>query len=452
MLDRPDRPVYVLDDEQTIVFCNKACRQWLGPAAGELPGRRCAYHSSPDVTGPDAVAAALCPPPGVFRGQPSAASVCRVDETGRAAFRRARFIPLGLAPDEVIGVVAILDAEDLPERPPSQAPSPPEAETGTESVRLRESLQRFRRQTVALFGIDRLVGNSPAMRRARAQVELAAGSRASVLLVGPAGSGRQQMATAIHYGTAPEAAGTMVPLACSLLGPELIRSAVNAVAAMNRPGEQAAAGTFLFLQADQVAVEIQEDLAAMLSARPPQLRLIAAAEQPLGELVRRGRYREDLAAVLSTITIELPPLVQRREDLPLLAQVFLEEANARGGKQIAGFSPEALDRLDHYAWPGNIDELAQMVAESHRRAAGPEVLPEDLPERLRWAAEAASRPRRKDETIVLDEFLGRIERELIRRALSRSKGNKAKAARLLGLTRPRLYRRMVQLGLEEGQP
>ena len=190
----------------------------------------------------------------------------------------------------------------------------------------------------------------------------------------------------------------------------------------------------------------------MLAARPPQLRLIAAAEQPLGELARRGRYREDLAGVLSTITIELPPLAERREDLPLLAQVFLEEANAGSGKQLVGFSPEALDRLDAYAWPGNIDELAQMVAERCRQAAGPEVQPDDLPERLRWVAEAATRPQRKEETIVLDEFLGRIERELIRRALARAKGNKARAARLLGLTRPRLYRRMVQLGLEGAGP
>ena len=86
------------------------------------------------------------------------------------------------------------------------------------------------------------------------------------------------------------------------------------------------------------------------------------------------------------------------------------------------------------------------------RAAGPEVQPEDLPERLRWVAEAATRPQRKEEAIVLDEFLGRIERELIRRALARAKGNKARAARLLGLTRPRLYRRMVQLGLEGAGP
>ena len=179
------------------------------------------------------------------------------------------------------------------------------------------------------------------------------------------------------------------------------------------------------------------------------MRLIATAEQSLLELARRGRCREDLAALLSTIAIELPPLAQRREDLPLLAQLFLEEANARGGKQLGGFSPEALDRLDGYSWPGNLDELAQTVAESHARAEGPLVQAEDLPERLRWAAETILRPRRKDETIVLDEFLGRIERELIRRALARAKGNKAKAARLLGLTRPRLYRRMVLLGLEE---
>ena len=88
------------------------------------------------------------------------------------------------------------------------------------------------------------------------------------------------------------------------------------------------------------------------------------------------------------------------------------------------------------------------MAEAHRRAAGREIDVADLPERLRLAGQAAAHPRRPEETIVLDEYLGRVERELIRRALARAKGNKARAARLLGMTRPRLYRRMVQLGLE----
>jgi DNA-binding NtrC family response regulator len=140
--------------------------------------------------------------------------------------------------------------------------------------------------------------------------------------------------------------------------------------------------------------------------------------------------------------------------LPLLAQCFLEENNARGGKQLGGFSPQALDRLDAYVWPGNGDELAKVVAEAWAHAEGPLVQAADLPPRLALAAEPAGHPRRKDETIVLDEFLEQIQRELIGRAMQRSRGNKAKAARLLGLTRPRLYRRLLQLGMavDHGRP
>ena len=153
--------------------------------------------------------------------------------------------------------------------------------------------------------------------------------------------------------------------------------------------------------------------------------------------------------MLSTIVIELPSLAQRRDDLPLLAQLFLEDVNASGTRQIGGFTPAALDALDAYPWPGNLDELAAVVTEAHQRARGAEIDVGDLPEKLHWAAQAAAHPRANEETIVLEEYLARVERELIRRALARCRGNKAKAARLLGMTRPRLYRRMVQLGLEE---
>ena len=162
-------------------------------------------------------------------------------------------------------------------------------------------------------------------------------------------------------------------------------------------------------------------MAAILPAASCPLRVISTAATPLVDLPPRGLYREDLAAMLSTITIELPPLAKRRDDLPLLAQALLEEQNARGGKQLGGFSSEAIDRICAYAWPGNVAELAQVVAESHARAAGTLIAREELPERLRLAAEAAARPRRKEEPIQLDEFVARIERELIRRALARRK-------------------------------
>ena len=125
----------------------------------------------PKLAGPDAVAAGLCPPPAVFSGQEATAGVCRPGEAGQTAYRQARFIPLGASADEVIGVVALLGSEDFPE---PTADSPP-ASVESEPVQLRELLQRFRRQAVLRHGIDRLVGISPAIRRARAQVELAAG-------------------------------------------------------------------------------------------------------------------------------------------------------------------------------------------------------------------------------------------------------------------------------------
>jgi DNA-binding NtrC family response regulator len=215
-----------------------------------------------------------------------------------------------------------------------------------------------------------------------------------------------------------------------------------------RPGE--ARGTLLLNDADQLPREVQDEMARTLSAKSFPLRVIATSRQALGSLAAQGRYREPLASLLSTIVIELPPLAERRADLPLLAQILLEEVNSRGSKQLAGFSSEALDCLDAYSWPGNCDELAQMVAEAHQRAEGPYVESTDLPERIHLAAYAAAHPARIEESIVLDEFLGRIERELVSRALAQAKGNKTKAAKLLGMTRPRLYRRLVHLGLEEG--
>jgi DNA-binding NtrC family response regulator len=179
------------------------------------------------------------------------------------------------------------------------------------------------------------------------------------------------------------------------------------------------------------------------------LRIIATSIAPLDELAAQNRFRPDLACALSTVAIQLPPLSHRREDIPLLAQAFLEEQNAHGAKQLRGFSPEALDQLAAYPWPGNIDELAAAVREAHSKAEGHQVVPADLPQRIFLAVAARRLPRREPQPIDLESFLWQIERELIERALRLAKGNKTKAARMLKLTRPRLYRRMVQLGFED---
>jgi DNA-binding NtrC family response regulator len=180
------------------------------------------------------------------------------------------------------------------------------------------------------------------------------------------------------------------------------------------------------------------------------LRFLATSEQAPDALLAQGRLHPLLAAAVGTLVIRLPPLAERREDIPLAIQLAVEELNAERKRQFRGFSPAAVDALVAYSWPGNLAELRRIVAEAVDRATAPEITLADLPRRLDQAAAVARRPARADEPIVLAEFLTGIERQLIERALAQAKGNKARAARLLGLTRPRLYRRMVQLGLEAG--
>jgi DNA-binding NtrC family response regulator len=449
LLNSAAQPVYVLDDELVILFCNDACQDWVGRRADELLGRRCRYHSTEEVGETDAAAAGLCPPPGAMAGQDVAGVVVRIDPVdGRLARRRARFVPLGRRTEGIVGLVVLVDGEDLPEADLLAAGKLPEQ---SETAWLHEQVRAFRRRTAGRYRADLLIGESPAIRRARTQIVLAASSRASVLIFGPPGSGRQHTARAIHYADAPKSAGSLVPLACGLLGEELIGSTVAALAKRELGGQQSAQTTLLLNDVDRLPRGAQIQLARLLGERAFPLRLIATAAESLLKMARQDRFREDLASILATIEIALPPLAERREDLPMLLQLFVEEANAKtkSPKQVAGFSREALDRLDAYAWPGNLDELIRLTAAAHAKAEGVEIVSGDLPERIRLAAEATARPRREEETIVLDEFLGRVERELLRRALRQAKGNKTKAAKLLGMTRPRLYRRLVQLGLIE---
>jgi DNA-binding NtrC family response regulator len=287
------------------------------------------------------------------------------------------------------------------------------------------------------------------MRQIRGQVRLAIAGRPQVTISGPPGSGREHLARTIHYHETEEAAPPLVPLSCALLDAELLQSTVEAFVRSCAELETERPAALLLLDADQLPRDAQAALMGFLNIPEFDLHVIATTRQPLAGLAGREEFRPDLACALSTLVIELPDLCRRREDIPLLAQLFVEQENAAGKRQIGGFVSESLDELTAYPWPGNLDELAAAVREAHARAEGPFIQPEDLPQRIRLAADAAAYSKREEETVVLDEFLGQIEAEVISRALRRAKGNKTKAASLLGINRTRLLRRIDQLGLDE---
>jgi DNA-binding NtrC family response regulator len=132
----------------------------------------------------------------------------------------------------------------------------------------------------------------------------------------------------------------------------------------------------------------------------------------------------------------------------LIVQLLVEDWNVGSDRQLAGTAPETIDLLATYGWPGNWAELAEVITHSCEVASGPLILPSDLPRAFQLALAAQARPKRPVETIKLPQFLSEVERELIARALTQTKGNKAKAARLLGISRPTLLRRLSRLRLE----
>lgn len=437
-------PIYALSEQRRIVYCNPACAAWLECEADQLLGERCDYHSAAAPTRAATLAAALCPSPAVFQGEPAKGLLTVSLPSGELSRRQARFLPLG--PDAIAasGVLALVDAHEQPADPPADAAIA--GEPGPEQ--LHQELADFQRQLANLYQPGRLIGDSPAMRRVRQQIALAAGARSRAIVVGPPGSGREHVARTIHYTGQQEPAGPLTPVPSPLVDAELLQASITAFSQRAAQVETGRHGTLLLLEVDQLPEDAQRELAGFLSLPDFRLAAIGTARRSLLELAAEGKYRADVAYALSTLVIELPPLAQRRADLPKLAQMLLEELNAGGGRQVGGFSPEALDALADYHWPGGVEELAEVIRAAHRAVEGPLVLSRHLPKLLRLAAEAAAQPSRPPEPIVLDDYLLDVERELIRRALAQAKGNKSRAARLLGMTRARLHRRVDQWGLD----
>ena len=428
------QPFYLLDGSFTLTFCNKALEEWTGCEADHLIGQRLRYHSPGSRKKHEIIAAALAPPPEVFDGQRKRTTLT-IDQITTISRRSAEFIPLH--PE---GVLVLVDAEETTSQTITEDTQ--ERQAATE---LHQTLFSLRRRQAGRFRWDRMIGSSPTMQRIRRSARLAVDSTASVLILGEPGVGKEYLALAVHH--AQDNAGALIPIDCRLLPPELIASTILAFRKRYQREETTSRHTVLLKDADLFPVTLLSLITDFVAANPRNQRIMATS--PI-----RPEYwphPESLPFLLGTITIDLPPLRERKDDIPLLAQLFLEENNVTEEKQLAGFTSESLDLLTEYPWPGNIDELERFVAEAHTKAKGRLIATGDLPLRLHDRVDAVLHPAAADEPINLEKFLLDIERELIERALRQAKDNKTRAAELLGITRPRLYRRLEQLGLlDEG--
>ena len=334
---------------------------------------------------------------------------------------------------------------------------------------LREENVRLREELGHRYKFDSIVGNSPKMQEILAAVARVAPTRSTVLLCGESGVGKDMIARAIHHHS-PRAAMPFVKINCTAIPETLMESELfgyekgaftGAAAARAGKFEQADGGTVFLdeigdgpaaIQLKRLRVLQERELERLGSnkTRAVDVRVIAATNVDLRRALEEGNFREDLYYRLNVFPITIPPLRERREDIPPLAEYFLDKCAAELGSAVSRIAPEAMRKLVDYEWSGNVRELENVIERALVLATGDELQPEDIrldfaPRRSVAAVNGATEGAEfLAEGVTLDEH----EKTLIREALRRANGNKSQAARLLGLTRNALRYRLSQMGLE----
>jgi DNA-binding NtrC family response regulator len=446
-LNASTTPVFLLNASRQIVFFSFGCEQLTGWTADEIVGQASNYDSRSDGPAMEALANSLCPPPEVWAGQELRLPVYLTLRKGESAARLLNYFPLKDEQGQVKSVLGVIE----PIRQPQQriAVSP--------AHQLHAELAALRLNLRQRFGIKTLVCRSEPMVRALAQIQLARNSQESVFLQGEQGTGKEHIARLIHYESAARGRA-FVPLDCRKLPAwELIQTFRRL---FETPPEDDGGvpslqpGTVYLQDVEHMPRDAQERLVAAYREKSSQeaarLRLMSSSTGSLQQAVESDAVRADLFYLLTTLSIELPPLRRRIDDLPPLAQHFLEGLNRGAEKQIGGFAEDVWEQFRKYNWPGNLDELTTIVAEARAACTNTVIGLGDLPFRFRTGLDAqAVGPRIEPQAVPLDPLLLQVETEQIQLALKQSRNNKSKAAELLGINRQRLHRRMQILGIED---
>jgi two-component system response regulator AtoC len=317
---------------------------------------------------------------------------------------------------------------------------------------------------------DRLIGESTAMKNLRAQIRQVAPFKTNILITGESGTGKEAVARTIHE-SGPRADHPWVAINCSAIPRDLMESELFGFvkgaftgASQNRLGrlEQANHGTLFLDEIGDLDIAMQAKLLRVLqerefspvgsdSIRRIDVRIVTATNRDLQDLVRQNLFREDLLYRLDVYNIHVPPLRERTEDIPILANAFLQEFRAEMGKPVTGISDEAMAAMHAYGWPGNVRELRNAIERSLLTCSGDTIRKQDLPDKicsLQPDSESAAAGFEGEGGSGLDEWLAETEKKIILQALDESDGVQANAARLLKISERSLWHRLKKYNIQ----
>ena len=328
---------------------------------------------------------------------------------------------------------------------------------------LREENRQLKAELGRRYEFDNIIGRSPAMQEIFDTIERVAPTRATVLLAGESGVGKDLVARAIHFHS-PRRDRPLVKINCSAIPENLMESELFGYekgaftgANTSKPGkfEQADTGTVFLDEIGDVPGQIQVKLLRILQEREFErlgsnttrhidVRVVAATNSDLREALEQGAFREDLYYRLNVVPLNIPPLRERKQDIPFLANHFIHKLAPDSGSRVESITEAGMEKLVAYHWPGNVRELENVIER------GLVMCTETALDAADIRLESAPRPRGNSDSHFLPDgmTLDQYEQDILKEALRRADGNKSQAARLLGLTRNALRYRLTQMGME----
>ena len=334
-------------------------------------------------------------------------------------------------------------------------------EKALEERRLRHEVSALRQELRTRYHFENLIGKSRAMQEIFGLIEQVAGSRSTVMVYGKSGTGKELVAKAIHYNS-PRTSRAFVAVNCAAIPAELLESELfghekgsftGAIATKVGKFELATGGSLFLDEVGSMRLDLQAKILRALQEREVErvggtrtikidVRVIAATNRDLKKAVEEEAFREDLYYRLNVVPITLPDLKDRQEDIPLLANHFVQKFAQESNPAIREISKEAMAVLMSHAWPGNVRELENVIERAVTLGHGPAVLPADLPPNLAGGANPLERALAREAT------LEDLERDYIAMILQRTKGHQIRAATILGIDRRTLYRKIRRYGLK----